>query len=223
MNRCDICGINVHPQHEVCPLCGKLLGNLSAGRTAYPPYKPETGSGGFTVSKLLLFLVISVSVISIFINILTSGQNSVPWSVMVSLSLIFPWFIFSLIKSKKMNTGTKILYSYIIASVYIIAVDIFGGFNKWSTTFVIPFLTVAIAVVFTSIAISTTENFESYLGYLTVIFFISFCPVIIFLFSLSTLVWTSLVAALYCLLTVIGLIIFKGDEFKHEIGKRFHI
>lgn len=234
MNKCNSCKVSVYPQHGVCPLCGKQLEKPIQSETSYPEYainRNGVGFAGLTVKKLLLFSTIIASAVSVFINIFTLDKldniNKIDdilklWSVIVCASLISLWLIIRIILEKKVSVGRKIIYDYGVVSAYLIVLDICSGFSKWSTTYVIPFLTVAVAVVFTSIAISNNKNFREYLGVLIAVFFISFCPIIIYVFSLSTQAWTSFVAILYCLLTMTGLIIFSGGSFKHEMKKRFH-
>ncbi|HCC35554.1 MAG TPA: hypothetical protein DEQ02_07965 [Ruminococcaceae bacterium] len=222
MNRCERCGVNVHPQHAVCPLCGRLLGEPRDAETSYPRYAEIGDKAGFTLAKLLLFLMISVSAVSVFINIFTFSHAPSLWSVIVLLSLVFVWRTIGFASSKKANAGMKILHSYAFTSAFLLGLDIFTGFGKWSTTYVIPFLTILVTFVYTILAVRSHKNFREYLGNLLAIFFISLCPVIIYLFSLSAQVWSCLVAILYCLLTVAGLAIFMGSSFKDELKKRFH-
>ena len=220
MNKCNGCNVAVHAQHRHCPLCGANLGQSGQSITAYPQYDNPTGKAVFTMQKLLLFLAIAASAITGFINIF--AQSSVPWSAFVFLSLFSTWLIADILRSKDITKGKKILNCYGVVFVLLIAIDALSGFNKWSTTYVIPFLTIAAALVFTILAMRNNKSFTQYLGCLLAVFFISLCPTAIYLFSLSTEAWSSLVAMLYCLLTVAGLWIFKGGSFKEEMKKRFY-
>ena len=222
MNKCIGCKVNIHPQHKSCPLCGRALGELPTQyETSYPAYVNKE-SDGFNLKKLFSFATIVFCAISIFINAFNIDKKLTLGSLIVSISLIYLWFIIHIALKKRFNIGKKMLYSYGITSVFTILLDICIGFSKWSTTYGVPFLTVAVAIVFTVLAVSSRNSYGEYLGFLIAIFFVSFCPIIIFVFSFSTQVWTSFVAMLYCLLAVAGLIIFSGANFKQEIKKRFH-
>jgi hypothetical protein len=222
VNQCDKCKVSVHPQHENCPLCGHRLGEPVSSDTSYPCYGTAEHNAGFTRERLLLFLMITASAITIFINIFTYDKAASPWSVVVTLSLVFSWRVIHIMQTKRANAGRKIINGYLIVSAFLVALDLFSGFLKWSTTYVIPFLTIFIALVFTILAVRGSKYLNEYLGNLLAIFFISLCPVIIYLFSLSTQAWASMVAILYCLLTVVGLLLFMGKDFRKEIKKRFH-
>ncbi len=222
MHRCDACKVLVHPQHGFCPLCGKRLGTPGESATAYPRYAADRSTAGFTLGRLVCFLLIAVSAICVFINIFTYRQAPSLWSALVVLSLVFPVWIVGVVRARKADAGRKILKSYGIVAAFVIGLDLFSGFAKWSTTYVLPFLTICVALVFTVLAVRSKKKFTQYLGNLLAVFFISLCPAIIYLFSLSTQAWSSLVALLYCLLTVAGLVIFMGESFREEIKKRFH-
>ena len=222
MNKCISCGVKIHSQHSNCPICGKSLGQPVPSDTSYPRYMQCNDRDRFIIKKLFLFIAIVVCAISIFINLFTLDKALTLWSVVVSVSLISLWLIIYVTFENRFGVGRKILYNYAIIAAFLIVLDIFAGFSKWSTTYVIPFLTVAVAIVFTIMAASNKNNYRDYLGVLIAIFFVSLCPIIIFIFSFSTQAWTSFIAILYCLLTVLGLIIFSGRNFKQEIKKRFH-
>lgn len=231
MRKCGTCHVTVHPQHENCPLCGRRLAAPDAsgsivsdrnGGTVYPAYSFDAEDARFSVKKLVLFLVIVVSAVSVFINIMTLDKAPVFWSAAVAASLAFLWCFMALVWAKTMGIGRKLIYIYGLIAVYLIVIDVFAGFTQWSTTYVLPFLTIAVVIVLTCIALSSNAKFNEYMGALLSIFFISLCPILIFLLSLSALAWTSFAAALYCLLTAIGLFIFKGRRFRREALKRLH-
>jgi hypothetical protein len=214
--------VSVHPQHEDCPLCGHRLGAPVSSDTSYPCYGTAEHNAGFTVERFLLFFAIAASAITVFVNVFTYSLARSPWSVVVVLSFIFSWRAVSILRTKRANAGRKILSGYLILSAFLIALDRFSGFLKWSTTYVIPFLTIFVALVFTILAVRGSKYLNEYLGNLLAIFFISLCPILIYLFSLSTQAWASMVAILYCLLTVVGLFLFMGRDFRDELKKRFH-
>jgi len=223
MTRCNSCKVNVYSQHRECPLCGKLLSVPMQSETSYPQYEKSYDKDGFTVKRLFLYITIVACALSVFINAFTLDQALTFWSAIVIVSSISLWLIIYTYYKKSYSAGKKMLYIYAIISALLVALDIYSGFYKWSTTYVLPFLTVAVAFIFTAMAVENKNNYKEYLGFLIVIFFVSFVPIIIFVFSFTTQAWTSFVAILYCLLAIIGLFIFSGSKFKQELKKRFHL
>ncbi|MFZ2540038.1 MAG: DUF6320 domain-containing protein [Oscillospiraceae bacterium] len=222
MNKCANCKVNVYPQHSKCPLCGKFLGATEQSETSYPKYNILQSKGELTTKKILLFLTIISCSILIFINIFTWNNSMNFWSIIVSACLVSLWTIVQTLFSKKNSIGTKVLSIYAALSVLLIVIDVCSGFYKWSTTYVVPFMTMTVTIIFTFCALGGKKRFKEYLGYLIAIFFISFCPIITFVFSLSMQGWSSLVAMFYCWLTTVGFLIFSGNNLKREIKKRFH-
>jgi hypothetical protein len=214
--------VSVHPQHEFCPLCGTRLGAPTRSATSYPRYAMAQRDTEFVLKRVLLFLGIATSAISIFVNAFTYDQAPSLWSIVVVLSFAFLGSVSGIVRNRRANLGRKIINLYVVVAVFLVAIDVFGGFRQWSTTYLIPFMTIFVALLFTILAACGDKHLNEYLGNLLAIFFISLCPVVIYLFSLSARGWSSAVAILYCLLTIVGLVLFMGRDFREEIKKRFH-
>lgn len=223
MTRCSKCGVMVDSQHKNCPLCSKPLSNAGESITQYPSYLDlYSRVRNFTIEKLFLFLTISTIVITITINLLTLQINSSPWSAVVTALLLYAWVAVRNTFISKTHSGGKTLFQFLSLSVLLLILDICGGFSKWSTNYVIPFLSLAATFIITLMAIAKKSLWHEYIGYLLATFFISLCPLLFFAFRLSTVLWTSVVSIIYSLLTIVGLIIFSDRNFKEEMKKRFY-
>lgn len=220
MNRCENCCVNVYSKQ--CPLCGKVFDNCLPSETDYPSYNLNANKKLDFLAKLILFLSISTILVTVFINIFTYLNNRSLWSINVIASLLLVIAMLYMLKSKRISKSGKVFYSYCYTSLFMIVIDIANGLNKWSTTFVIPFLTIGLTLIFVIFASSNKNNFNDYFGYLLAIAFISFFPIMIYFLGLSSELWSSLVATLFCLIIAIGLYIFAGNAFKSELRKRFN-
>lgn len=227
MNSCKHCGVLVISKNDKCPLCSNRLESVEEAFTPvvdYPPYlSSRLKQKTFTLSRILLFLATTASILSVFINILTADKVLFSWSVIVSFSLFSVFGIYKALASKKLPIGSKLMVIYAISAVLLVAIDVTTGFLKWSTTYVVPFLTVALTVFFSIIASSKRKRFSEYMGYLITTFFLSFIPLLLFAFKLCTEIWSSLVALLCAIIAALGMLIFSDDAFKLEIKKRFHL
>lgn len=220
---CNACKVTVHAQHVFCPLCGrKISGNTSESHTAYPIYNYPKGKRGFTLKNILLFTTIVACAISIYVNLFTLDAYVEFWSGTVTCSIVAFWLLITTLYSDRMSLGKKTLMVYVILSILLFIIDLFSGFNKWSSTYVIPFMTGALTLFYTGLALSGKKRYRDYLGYLIANFFISFIPFILFLFGFSTRIWTSALSVFCSLLTSVALFIFSDERFKSEIKKRFH-
>ncbi|CAH1059717.1 DUF6320 domain-containing protein [Paenibacillus pseudetheri] len=223
MTKCIRCNVTVDNQHNRCPLCSKPLKIRGESTTEYPSYKEvyqETKS--FTVAKLFLFLAISAIVLSITINALTYHINPRIWSIIVSTGLIYAWIVVKDTILSNKHIGRKILYHYVMLSIFLLVIDIFVGFRGWSTNYAIPLFGVAATFIMTMLAIVQKSLWRHDIGYILAMFFINLCPMLLFVFNLSHVIWTSVFSIVYSLLTIIGMIIFSDRKFISEIRRRFH-
>lgn len=223
MNKCVDCKVEIFSNHAMCPLCGRHMENVQQCDIQYPKYTQPTERKNFLVKKCFLFLSLSIIILCIFINFFTYKVSPTLWSLIVGSSIAFIWTMIRSLASKRISVGGKILIQFTSTSVLIVVIDVCAGFTQWSTTYVIPFLIITVTLMYTILAVRSKKSFREYFGYLLTIFFISFCPFFIYIFSLSTQAWSSLVAVLYCLVTAIALLIFIDDDLKEELKKRFHV
>lgn len=223
MTRCKHCNVIVDNQHRQCPLCSRILENSGQSITQYPKYQRVYHQmNNFSSTKLFLFLTISAIIVLLTINLLTVQYYARLWSLIPITCLLYVWITLKKVILSNSRLGSKILIQFFSISVLLLVIDICSGFSKWSTTYVIPFLSIALTWLL-SIFAARKSHWQEYIGYLLATFFISLSSFILLLFHLSNVNWTSVTAIVYTLLTVIGLIIFSDRKFKEEMKKRFHL
>ena len=226
---CKNCHVSVADGHDRCPLCKQKIKDAKNTFEEYPNYSVTTNTApenNHLMRKILLFLSVAGGVISVFINIFTFSKVPFLWSAIAVVSLFSLWLGLITLTSKKLNIAGKALALCGLIAVIVVTVDACAGFAKWSTTYVIPFLSVALTLFITSITLTKkSRSFEyfEYFGYLLTTMFLSIIPIAIIIFPLSTVVWTSMISLIYSLLTTVWMIIFADERFKSEIKKRFHI
>jgi hypothetical protein len=219
---CPKCNVTVETGSR-CPLCHTPIAGNRESDVAYPDYSPLYADGRrFTAIRLLFFLSIAAGVICTMINILTFNSQSKLWSAIVIVAMLPLWGAFLTIRSKAINTAGKTLLLYLCIVTAVFLIDICGEFQKWSTEYVIPFVTIAVIFYVTLLASVGKKKYREYLGYLIVTLLTSICPLILFIFSFSEVLWTSVTVLVYAVLTAIGLLIFADRDFRTEVRKRFY-
>ena len=189
----------------------------------YPDYKDAYKvSKTITLLKVFLFVTICLGAIGTLVNIYTFDKFGVLWAVIGDFVMAVIWLILLISFSKRIKFGGKILSYFWIIAILLFLIDIFTGFHKWSTTYIIPFMTIIVTFLITLIAIARRKLYKEYMGYLLIAVFTGICPILLFAFFLSDKLWTCLAAVLYSVLTLIGLLIFSDKSFKKEMVKRFH-
>lgn len=226
MNRtkCNHCGVYVEPQHSQCPLCQKPMEAGSESDTLYPNYEwLYRDLKQFTLHKLFLFLTITMAIVSVLVNVFTLKSLNFLWSPIVAASLFYSWVTYRNTAFSRMNMGGKILIQFLSLSLLALVLDIFTGFSEWSTTYVMPFLSVAMTLLLTIMAVTRKKRYKVYMGYLIAAFFISLAPIFLFVFNVSMHIWTSVTAITFSVFTFLGMLIFSPRQFKTEMKKRFHL
>lgn len=226
MNRtkCKNCGVYVETSHNQCPLCQKPMEPDLEVTKQYPCYdKLYADLKLFTLRKLFFFLMITLATISGMVNIFTYEKLKFLWSPIVAASLVYAWVTYRNTAFSRMNMGGKILIQFVSLSLLSLILDIFTGFSEWSTTYVMPFLSVAMTLLLTILAVTRKKRYKVYMGYLLAAFFISLGPILLFVFNLSLHIWTSVTAIAFSVFTFLGMLIFSPKQFKAELKKRFHL
>jgi hypothetical protein len=212
----------VDSQHEHCPLCGSQLDNSGDSITRYPPYKPNLYSmRSITLPKLSLFFSITTCIILIAVNMLTLEVNPQLWSIVPMLCVLTSVATYRNFFVLEAHMGGKILIQFFLTSVFLILLDVFTGFKHWSTNYALPFLSILSTASIMIIAIVRKALYTEYTGYLFIAIIDSVIPLILILTPLETKAWPGVVAVLYSLIVVIGLLIFSDSQFKTELKKRF--
>jgi len=66
-------------------------------------------------------------------------------------------------------------------------------------------------------------SWRSYVGFILSMIFIGFVPVLLYIIGIVTVLWPSIITALYSFLTFVGMLIFSDTTFKSELLRRFHL
>jgi hypothetical protein len=208
---------------RICPLCFANIESNDKSDTKYPDYigLRETIKY-FTVKKLFVFLSITAGLLFLFINLYLMEYTHDLWSFVLIAAILFCWGLYKSTKSKKMILAGKLLACYFLFSTFLLVIDLYSVFYKWSIAYVIPFLTIAITVIITIIIIAQKRSYKDYLGYLLATLFISIYPLLLCLLLSSKVLWPSVVTLGFGLFTGLAFYIFMDKDFKVEMKKRFH-
>ncbi len=220
MKKCNNCNVAVYDSEELCPLCFESLGTQSETFVEYPKYK-KLVSEKKPLKNSPLFISVTSIIISIYINIFTHEAGSILWSIIATSAILFCLGMFYII-SENMRLAQKMFYGYLLLSALLLTIDFSTGMLFWSTDFVFPFLTVAMLILYTILAVRSKRYFSEYFGFILAVTLISFLPIGTFLLGFNTNVWGAFVAVITCVVVAMGLYLFADKALKDEIKKRFH-
>lgn len=219
MKKCDKCNVNISNNINNCPLCSNKLEKINDDFELDYPEKYKLPFNKF-ILKLIAFFSISCSLICISINIVFTP--TVLWSVLVIYCVLYLWFNIQYLIKPNRNFAMFVLTQIIGTSVLTFLIDFLLTKGRWSINYVIPFIFILGSSIISLTCIIKPMKFYNYNIYQLVVIILSFCPMISVLFNVTTVLWPSLLATIYSVITLIGMFIFADKETKHEIKKRLH-
>jgi hypothetical protein len=66
-------------------------------------------------------------------------------------------------------------------------------------------------------------KWTGYVSFLLLMIGLGFVPAVLYLTGLATVLWPSLVAALYAVATFALMLVFANQAFMTQLGRRFHL
>ncbi len=223
MNQCKHCKVLMDENLHKCPLCHRAVGDkkLSSENPWYPSYDMEkrNPSRGF-LFNLILFLAIAVISTCLLINLLTDARHL--WFLYVAGPVLYLLLLINNTILSKTHAGMKILLQVLGISGILFMIDFLSGYYRWSVNVVIPFLVIAGTFLITIIICTKKMLWNEYVGYVFVMIFLGFMPILLYFIRVSNSMWASSVSALYALLTTVGMVLFSDKKLKNEFLRRFH-
>lgn len=221
MNQCHNCGVRV--KNSTCPLCHRGIAySSSTEKNEYPTYPTvNADKKGKIIAKVALFIAISLISVAFVINLLTPSHNL--WFIYF-VSIVFYVFItiYHTILSPS-HIGGKILVQLVCLSGLLVWLTILSGGGKWALNYIVPFLVIAATLLITVITLRKRMSWRSYVGFILSMILIGFVPVLFYIVGIVTVLWPSIITALYSFLTLIGMLVFSDTTFKSELLRRFHL
>lgn len=223
MNKCEHCQVRVDEHLTKCPLCLKVINPHTevTENSLYPTYTHKVHTKSF-LFKLGVFLSIATVSICALINILTLQHVGRLWFLYIAVTVLYLWLLIGHTILSKSRVGSKIFLQTIGTSIILYVIDFNSGHSRWSVNFVIPFLVMAATLFITWKVYTKKMLWNEYIGYTIAMIFLGFIPTILYLVGIANILWASASAALYSLLTIIGMFTFANKRFKNEFKRRFH-
>lgn len=220
MKKCNKCKVNISNDIDNCPLCNQELEKINDDFEIDYPEKYKLPFNGF-VLKLISFISISISLICLAINI--SFSPKLLWSILVIYCLLYLWLNIHYAMKPNKNFAMFILIQVVGISILTFLIDYLFTKGRWSINYVIPLLFILGSSIISLICIIKPMKFYNYNLYQFVVIILSFCPMISVLLNITTVLWPSLLATIYSVITLLGMFIFADKKTKHEIKKRLHL
>lgn len=220
MKKCYRCNVLINTKVQKCPLCSGSIENGELGENIFPII-PNIYVKHKLFFKLLLFLSISGSLISLIINYLVS--NEVSWSWFVIAGIVSFWITFITGIKKRHNFISLLFVEAIIILISSIIWDYFTGWHFWSITYVLPFLCIAYITILFFLRIFLKNIFKDHVIYIYINSLIGLIPLYFIIKERLNVNWPSIICVIFSIFSILILAIFNHRQMKNEIERRLHI
>lgn len=222
MKECINCHIQLRDFQKECPFCHEKFAPKGEA-PFYPAYDYKKLSVRQRIfPRIVAFLAIFISAVSVFINVLTWRGYPHLWSIFVVGGAMYLWLTIGNTILSKMHGGGKIILQTISLSALAVLIDLFSGFHRWSVNIVVPFIVIAHTLLITIIVFAKKMLWNAYIGYTITMLFLCFFPILLFVCRVATSFWACALSGLYALLTLAAMFIFARKDMKDQFVSRFH-
>jgi hypothetical protein len=222
MKYCKKCNVYVRSGSRKCPLCfsGLTATDEADSPAGYPDLTEQSGKYNILL-RLFLFLSVSVTLLSVVVNIWC--WHGILWSFIVMTGILLLWETIGLMILSKKNAGLKVISQTLVVLILLITIDSVLGWKQWSIGLIAPFIIIASTCAMTIVLYINRTKWREYMLFQFLITINGFIPVLLYWIGITKIIWPGAVGALYSLLTLLGMMIFADKQFKNELKKRFHV
>ena len=218
MKKCLNCDIEVGGEVDVCPLCQHgLTGEASSNNWPYL-FKLKKQALFY---KIQLFAALAILVVSLGLDFLLNLFGDKHWSLLVAFGIIV---IELMVKNflKKKNVPAKIVsFSVFWAAVILVVTAYYYGFSQPIVHLVLPIMLNAVLVA--DWVLTIIDKSGNSLVYLLVNILAAFVMYGVLFFRKCDISLTWNICLMISVVSLIGMLVFRGRKVTGEVEKRMNI
>ena len=174
------------------------------------------------VYKIYSFLCIALVAVMLVTD--WNFHPQVRWTLFTAGGVATMWIASSIGFFKRYNLLKNVMWQLFIGTIICFLWDVLTGWHSWSVDLVLPIMSVATLAAMFVIAKVQKSPVREYLIYeIMAAGYGLILPVILLLCKVVKNPTVSMFGALTCFLFLVGVILFKGKEFKEEMHKNLHV
>ena len=174
------------------------------------------------VYKIYSFLCIALVAVMLVTD--WNFHPQVRWTLFTVGGVATMWIASSIGFFKRYNLLKNVMWQLFIGTIICFLWDVLTGWHSWSVDLVLPIMSVATLAAMFVIAKVQKSPVREYLIYeIMAAGYGLILPVILLLCKAVKNPTVSMFGALTCFLFLVGVILFKGKEFKEEMHKNLHV
>lgn len=174
------------------------------------------------VYKIYSFLCIALVALMLVTDL--NFHPKIRWTLFTAGGVATMWIASSIGFFKRYNLLKNLMWQLLIGTIISFIWDALTGWHSWSVDFVLPMLSVGVLFAMCAIAKVQKSPVREYLIYeIMAAGYGLILPGILLLCKVVKRPTVSMFGALVCFLFLVGVLLFKGREFKEEMQKNLHV
>ena len=174
------------------------------------------------VYKIYSFLCIALVALMLVTDL--NFHPKIRWTLFTAGGVATMWVASSIGFIKRYNLLKNLMWQLLIGTIISFIWDALTGWHSWSVDFVLPMLSVGVLFAMCVIAKVQKSPVREYLIYeIMAAGYGLILPGILLLCKVVKRPTVSMFGALVCFLFLVGVLLFKGREFKEEMQKNLHV
>lgn len=177
--------------------------------------------------EMKVYKIYSFLCIALVTSMLVTDLNFHPkirWTLFTAGGVATMWIASSIGFFKRYNLLKNLMWQLLIGTIISFIWDVLTGWHSWSVDFVLPMMSVGILFAMYAIAKVQKSPVREYLIYeIMAAGYGLILPGILLLCKVVKRPTVSMFGALVCFLFLVGVLLFKGREFKEEMQKNLHV
>ncbi len=229
MQYCPKCKIRIRGKKDCCPMCQGKLNDLNpqSGEGeqpvfdgAFPPVKHGRYSS-VSIMKIALFLFFLLEIGFGIAHYMTGFEHS--WISMVMLGVLVGLIDLQVVIYLHSNLLKLLAVELIVSMVVNYYIDFKTGFHGWSVMWAIPASVVMMLVITYVVSLAAGLMVEEYSMYLLLTLAVSLFQFIPIAKGQNPLQLPAVISIGVALVVNLGVLIFKFNELKTALGRRFNL
>lgn len=220
MNRCTECEIIT--AENTCPLCHKVLNGYGSAEDtrAYPVYDQQEYKTRARISRLAIIGGILATLICFAVNLIVMPHFL--WVFYVAVAIFYLLVSLNHTILSASHLGGKITAQVISLTILLLVIDGMSGSVQWSVNYVVPFVIITGILLVSMIMIKVRMNWTGYISFLLMMIVLGFLPLILYFSGVADVLWPSVSAASFGVVTFIAMLLVANQAFMTQLGRRFH-
>lgn len=219
MRYCAKCGVHIRGHGERCVLCGNSLpesNNEEEVFPAVPPYYEKR-----LAMRIMIFISLSSIIASFAIRMIFPSDFN--WPIFVLFGIASAWLSLAVILRKGKNIPKMIFWQATVIPLLAVFWDWQTGWRGWSLNYLIPIIYVAAEIVMYVTAKIMKLSVRDYITYAFLDAIFGIIPVLFILLKWVDTLFPSIICVAICIILLLAIFIFQGENIRKELNKKMHI